>query len=252
MSLNSNDGLFTVHAGELGATAWSALEALASHRALAIDGVFGVDECAAYVRAVQDARAEWVSAFGNEQFSLGRAFYTDLEQDRCGEYFRGARASDASVERHLPGMQAALRELVARVTGGRSFPRRGFCGPGVHIFPAGEKVARSGGVVHFDTEGLTPHHLRARKRALSVIVMLGLPESGAAIRVWDVFYAGRDRATASELRKPSSAFKYSLGGAIVIDSYRLHQILPFQGQQDRISATVHAAEVDPGCWETWF
>ena len=32
----------------------------------------------------------------------------------------------------------------------------------------------------------------------------------------------------------------------------LHQIRPFQQELDRVSITVHAAEVDRGVWETWF
>jgi hypothetical protein len=122
----------------------------------------------------------------------------------------------------------------------------------VHIFPAGEKVAREGGVVHFDTEGLTPDHLRKRKRALSVVVMLGQPERGGGLELWAARYAGRDTALDSELAGPSRVFGYGAGSALAFDSYRLHQIQPFQGERDRVSATVHAAEVDPGRWETWF
>ena len=42
------------------------------------------------------------------------------------------------------------------------------------------------------------------------------------------------------------------GDALLIDSRRLHQIRPFRGGADRVSITVHAAEVDRGVWETWF
>jgi hypothetical protein len=42
------------------------------------------------------------------------------------------------------------------------------------------------------------------------------------------------------------------GDAIFFDSYRLHQILPFDGERHRISATLHGAQIDEGLWETWF
>ncbi len=32
----------------------------------------------------------------------------------------------------------------------------------------------------------------------------------------------------------------------------LHQIQPFEGDRDRVSITIHAAEIDDGLWDTWF
>ena len=45
---------------------------------------------------------------------------------------------------------------------------------------------------------------------------------------------------------------YATGDVVLIDSYTLHQIQPFAGSRERISATVHAAQVDTGLWECWF
>ncbi|HYQ04418.1 MAG TPA: hypothetical protein VER96_37350 [Polyangiaceae bacterium] len=219
---------------------------------LAVSDVFSAEECAEYLAAVHRARGAWVSDFDGEQFSLGRAFYTHLEQDRCREYFADAAASDARVERALPGLSRRLLHLVEQLTGGAGFARRGFCGPGVHIFPAGEKVAREGGVIHFDTEGLPEQHVRLRKRALTVVVMLGLPEGGGGLKLWNARYAGNDSVDNEKQRGVACDAHYEVGGALVIDSYRLHQIQPFSGKRDRVTATVHAAEVDPGRWETWF
>lgn len=228
------------------------VDALDRHFALEVPRVFSEAECAALVAGVRAARAEWTADFGGEQFSLGRAFYTHLEQGRSRVYFADAAASDARVERHLPGLQRRMRELVAALTGGLAQPRRGFCGPGVHIFPAGEKVAREGGVVHFDTEGLSDYHLARRLRAITVVVMLELPDGDGGLKLWDVLYDGRDDPGDEALSARSLVAGYSPGGALVIDSYRLHQIQPFPGDRDRISATVHAAEIDSGRWETWF
>ncbi|MFZ5894990.1 MAG: hypothetical protein ACOY0T_28280 [Myxococcota bacterium] len=228
------------------------LRELEGSSALIIDGVFSPSECRNYVAGLYAARAEWTSDFGDEQFSLGRAFYTHFEQDRCKLYFADARASDARVERWLPGLQRRMLELVERVTGGVCFARRGFCGPGVHVFPAGEKVAREGGVIHFDTEGLPEHHCRSRKPALSVVAMLQPPETGGGLKLWGVRYAGHEFPDAATVAKQAITAEYRAGSAIVFDSYRLHQIQAFGGKLDRISATVHAAEVDRGRWETWF
>ncbi|WP_437737556.1 hypothetical protein [Sorangium sp. So ce1335] len=228
------------------------IDALDRHFALEIPRVFSEPERAALIAGVRAARAEWTADFGGEQFSLGRAFYTHLETGRSRLYFADAAASDARVERHLPGLQRRMRELVAALTGGLAQPRRGFCGPGVHIFPAGEKVAREGGVVHFDTEGLSDYHLARRLRAITAVVMLDLPEADGGLKLWDVLYDGRDDATDEARAARSLVARYSPGGALVIDSYRLHQIQPFPGDRDRISATVHAAEIDRGRWETWF
>ncbi len=42
------------------------------------------------------------------------------------------------------------------------------------------------------------------------------------------------------------------GDAVLLSSYRLHQIRSFRGRLDRISITAHGVEVDPGIWELWF
>jgi hypothetical protein len=130
--------------------------------------------------------------------------------------------------------------------------RRGWCGPGVHVFPTGEQVALNGGVVHFDTEGLPGRHVEARLPAISLIWMLQAPERGGGVRVWDVSYAGEDAVSDSELSAPSEIVESEPGDLVVLDSYRLHQIQPFSGARDRITLTAMAAEVDPGRWEIWF
>jgi hypothetical protein len=213
---------------------------------LLVRGHFAPELCARWASAIRAARASWTPDFGGEQFALGRAFYTHLETARSREYFENVEASDALVERTLPGFQAAMRAIVATVTEGRAIARRGWCGPGVHVFPEGEKVAREGGVVHFDLEGLSGHHLRAHKPALSIVAMLARPARGGGLRLWDVHHPSDESA-----RGESTLVEYDVGDVLAFDSYRLHQIQPFSGG-DRISATVHAAEIDRGLWETWF
>lgn len=246
--MSAGDGLiFRVdHAG-------GGLAALPSALAVVVEGHFSEAACARWVDGVYAAREVWTKDFGGEQFALGRAFYTHYEEGKSKDYFADAAASDARVEAHAPGLQQAMRDLVSRVIGdARVVPRRGWCGPGVHVFPPGGPVASHGGVQHFDTEGLTAHHLARRRPAISLIAMLQSPETDGGLRVWDVRYEGRDAPNEEELSRRTALVAYRSGDAVLIDSYRLHQIQPFEGARERISATVHAACVDDGLWECWF
>ena len=211
-------------------------------------------ELARWTAAVYRARTDWSPCFEGVQFTLGRAFYTHLEEGRRDEYFARARASDAVVERALPGLQTRVSAILATLVGAPVLPRPGWCGPGLHIFPAGEWLARHGGDVHFDTEGLRREELAARLPALSVILMLQPPERGGGLRVWDAVYAddGPDPdLLAARPETPSATIEYAAGDLVAIDSYRLHQIQPFEGARDRISITAHLLFVD-GCWQSWF
>lgn len=233
-------------------TAAGAASALERAWAVLVEEHFTSERCAAWVDGVYRAREAWTHDFGGEQFSLGRAFYTHLEEGKSAAYFADTAASDARVEAFAPGLQAAMRALLAEVVGARVVPRRGWCGPGVHVFPPGGPVARRGGVRHFDTEGLSAHHLREGRRAVTLVAMLQTSETDGGLQVWDVRYRGHDHPTAEERRAESAVVPYRRGDVVLIDSYRLHQIQRFEGGRDRISATIHGAEVLSGQWECWF
>jgi hypothetical protein len=233
-------------------TAEAAADRLATKGRAGLRAALPAAVCRRWLEGVVAARSSWTAAFDGEQFSLGRAFYTDFEEGTSSRYFSASAASDAAVERAVPGLQGALRALAARLVRGNVRPRRGWCGPGVHVFPAGGHVATRGGVVHFDTEGLTRHQLTRRARAFSVVVMLQPPERGGGLRVWEATYAGKDAPSRQARATASVRALYGVGDAVVIDSYRLHQIEPFAGGRDRVSATVHLAEVDDGEFESWF
>lgn len=209
-------------------------------------------ECEHWAKAVLAARQAWTSDFGAEQFSLGRAFYTHLETGRGDLYFRDAAASDARVERALPGMQASVLALLAALVGGTARRRLGFCGPGVHVFPAGGEVASRGGVVHFDVEGLTPLQLQRGHRAVTLVWMLQAAEWGGGLRIWNALYRDSEHPTEAQLAAPRLTLRYRPGDVLFSDSRRLHQIRPFRGARDRISVTAHAVEVDRDVWELWF
>ena len=220
------------------------------------DGVFQAKgaltraECATWLRAVYEARNDWTPCFDGVQFTLGRAYYTHLEEGRADEYFAAARASDAIVERALPGLQARMRELLANLVGAPVAQRPGWCGPGLHIFPSGQWLSENGGDVHFDTEGLLEEQLAARRPARSVIVMLQAPARGGGLRVWSNVYDGDDQIAEPD-RGPDIVIDYDAGDLVAIDSYRLHQIQPFEGSRDRVSITVHLVHTDGG-WHAWF
>jgi hypothetical protein len=228
------------------------LDRLDAHLGLALTGVLPRDTCARWSAAVLAARAAWTVDFDGDQFALGRAFYTHLETDRAEAYFAGAAASDALVERHLPGMQDRVLDLYRALLASHVRRRARWCGPGVHIFPAGGWLSQRGGVTHFDTEGLSDHQLDHDARALTLVIMLQPAETGGGLRLWDVVHEGRDEATPEELARSSVIAGYEAGDALLLDSYRLHQIQSFGGLRDRISITAHAVEVDERVWDVWF
>jgi hypothetical protein len=122
----------------------------------------------------------------------------------------------------------------------------------VHVFPSRGKVAREGGVVHFDLEGLTEHHQRAGQRAVTLVWMLQPAEWGGGLRVFDVLYTGTPDTALDPAAHEWATVRSDAGDAVLIDSRRLHQIRPFRGDRDRVSITIHAVEIDRGVWESWF
>src|SRR5262249_49081618 len=206
-------------------------------------------ECAAWVRGVYAAREHWTPNFEGVQFTVGRAWYTHLEEDSEDEYFAGVAASDALVERFLPGLQARIVAVASPVVGAKLVRRPGGCVPGVHVFPAGEWLSENGGDVHFDTEGLREHELAARLPALSLIVMLQPAARGGGLRVWGTRYDGEDAVDDPD-RFESLTLEYGVGDLVRIASDLLHQIQPFEGARDRISATAHL--VLDEMWQCWF
>jgi hypothetical protein len=216
-----------------------------------LPNAIGEDERKRLVSGVIAGKADWTSNFDGIQFTLGRAWYTHLETDLTDAYFANAARSDEIVERHCPGFQARMISLAANVLGARVERRDGYCGPGVHVFPAGGYCADRGGDVHFDTEGLTRSQLKARVRAVTFVLMLQPARVGGGLSVWDVTYEGSDEVTDAMLSRPHTSIDYEAAELVMIDSYRLHQIQPFKGEIDRISATCHAVDMGDR-WDVWF
>jgi hypothetical protein len=206
------------------------------------------------VAQVVAARAHWTPNFGGQQFTLGRAWYTHLETDRTDDYFANAEASDRLVEASVPGLQARVLGLVEAIVREPITPRAGWCGPGVHVFTTGEHVSSKGGDVHYDVEGLREDQLERRADAYSFVLMLQPTEIGGGLKIHDRMYAG-DPLARGDGGSPSEIVTYGVGDFVVFDSYRLHQIQPFGGSRERISATVHIARRSPrdgDGFEAWF
>jgi hypothetical protein len=223
---------------------------LADHLAIHFEGVVSRRECAGYARGVYAGRSAWVPNFDGVQFTLGRAYYVHLETDREDEYFENVEASDADVERFVPGLADRLLVMLRQCVGAEVGRRPGFCGPGVHVFPADEYVSHHGGDVHWDIEGLAEEQVEVHAPALSAVLMIQPAAFGGGLRVWDKIYEDED----SE-EEPGSAgseeILYGAGDLVIIDSYRLHQIGASSGPLDRISATAHAV-LTPEGWQAWF
>ena len=217
------------------------------HRAVRYQGVLESADCRDLIARLYGAQDRWTPAFEGVQFSLGRAFYTDLEEDRATEYFAAAPWSDRLVREVLPGLQERMMATLATLVGATVVQRAGWCGPGVHVFPAGEWLSENGGEVHFDLEGLLPHQRATNAPALTTILMLQPPERGGDLCVWDRL----DDGTGDEPIGDPDCVEYGEGDLVVIDSRRLHQIAPFEGTRDRVSATAHVA-LDGDQWQAWF
>ena len=236
--------LATIGAGPL------PLTLLREHLGVHFEGVLSRRECAAYARGVYAGRSAWIPNFDGVQFTLGRAWYVHLETDREDEYFANVAASDAAVERFVPGLADRLLAMLHLCVGAEVERRPGFCGPGVHVFPADEYVSHHGGDVHWDVEGLSEAQVDAHAAAVTAILMLQPAAQGGGLRVWDKLY--EDEETEEEPGSAASeVIVYGAGDLVLIDSYRLHQICASSGPLDRISATAHTVR-EGERWQAWF
>lgn len=232
------------------------VSSLTKHPAVGVRGAMCAHEAGAFAARVLDASDRLVDDFGGEQQALGRAFYTHLESGAAATYFAQQAASDAVVETVLPGMQARTLALLARLVGGVVRRRHGFCGPGVHVFPAHEKVAERGGVFHYDLEGLGAVERRVGvdggARAVSLVWMLQQGKTRGGLSLFNKRYRGdnwdMDRAPSAQV----TTTRALPGDVVVFSSYRLHRINGFGGDDARIAVTCHAVEVDRDVWECWF
>lgn len=225
----------------------SALALVHQRPALICAAAFDPGECASWVHAIHAARRDWTPNFDGLQFTLGNAWYTYLEEGRSDEYFAAAERSNALVARTVPGLAERMLEVLSLVVAENVSLRAGWCGPGVHVFPAGGWVAEHGGDRHCDVEGLLAPELAAGAHALTLVLGLQQPEARGGLRFFAENYG---QAPASD-GESSVTVALSPGDLVCFESYRMHQIEPFDGARDRITATVHAVRTAAG-WQAWF
>lgn len=236
------------------------IAALTRHPAVGVRNAMPADEALALAARVVDADALLVDDFGGEQRALGRAFYTHLESGAASTYFAQQAQSDRNVEAVLPGMQQRTLQLLSRLVGGVVRRRHGFCGPGVHVFPPHEKVARHGGVFHYDLEGLPARerHIGVGvdddrgARAVSLVWMLQQGHTRGGLTLFNKLYRGDNWDMDREPTAQSTTTRALPGDVVLFSSYRLHRINGFGGDHARIAVTCHALEIDDGVWECWF
>ncbi|MFN3386079.1 MAG: hypothetical protein ACK42Y_05770 [Candidatus Thermochlorobacter sp.] len=224
---------------------------LRHHLAIHYRAVFSEQRCSALTAAVYAARAFWNADFDGAHFSLGRSWYAHWAERRTRLYFQHAQASNRLVERFLSGMPSQIHALMSQALGAPVRLRAGWCGPGIHIFPASGWCAQHGGDIHFDTEGLLYPTPLAHTAALTMILMLQAPEQGGGLKLWQVRYPQHRNLTPAMLAAEHQTIVYQTGDLVIIDAYTLHQIQPFEGQRDRISITAHLAHTPTG-WVIWF
>jgi hypothetical protein len=228
------------------------VERLQRHAAVGVRAAMPAAEATSLASRVLAAEEDLGDDFGGEQRSLGRPWYTHMETGRAAEYFRDAAASDARVERVAPGVQDRTLAALQSIVGGVVRRRHGFCGPGIHVFPPGEKVARRGGVFHYDLEGLTATWRSTLPRAVSVVWMLQPPTSGGGLSLFNKVYGGENWPMDEDPGVRRTTTRMRAGDLLVFSSYRLHRINGFRGERARVSVTCHAVEVDGGVWDAWF
>jgi hypothetical protein len=207
--------------------------------------------------AVQAARTDWVESFGGDQFALGGAWYTHVEDGRARHYFRDAARFDKLVARALPALQEQVVTVLAALLGARTRRRAGWCGPAVVVFPPDGPVARAGGSIHVDCEGLEEQDLAQLPPAWSFVCILQLNPCGDArpvgggLRVWSSRYAGKCAPEPGTTNVDSELVTLAAGDAVVFDSYRLHQIQPFSSNAPRMALTAHAKLLADGSYSVW-
>lgn len=232
--------------------AFRALELLRERLALHFRGVLTPAECSELVAGVYAGRAAWAPSRAGSEYTLGRNYRTDLEQEQQEEYFAQAASSDALVRHWVPGLQGKMVALLRLLVKDRVAQRAGWCGAGLNILPAGGHCARHGGAPHFNIAGLEPAALSSEAPTISCALMLQPARDGGELQLWDRLYEGEPGIDEAEVKQDSARCSYAAGDLVVVDSRRLHRVAPFGGARDRIIVTLRAVySKERRLWEVW-
>jgi hypothetical protein len=236
-------------------------ETLKSELSYKFNGFFSDQQVEKIVDAFYAAQNDWVSGFGGQQYSLGEAWYHYVETGTGGnpaEYLDRAVPSRDIVERHITGLHDYVLSFLSKLHPDREVKIRDhWAGPGIVTFLANNYVAKRGGGIHFDTDGLTQEELKNPDfRLRSYVSTLQKPKTGGDLRLWDYRYD--DNVGEDVLEDPKnysdvvrSRIIYEQGDLCMFDGLKAHKIEAFEGDKDRVCLTFHTAERENKL-EVWF
>ena len=216
-----------------------------------------IEEASAIVERVYANRESWSPGFDGEQFAIGEVWYHFRETGQpIDTYLQIAEASRTLVETVAPGLHNRIVSHLRRVvTPDDVRLRPGWAGPGIMVFPVGERVADVGGTAHVDWDGLSADEAAdPNLRAYSFVCMLQKPASGGGLSVWprmEVGGDGRDLDDVDVSGCEPLTIDYQVGDLWMFRSMCAHAIDSFQGPIDRICLTFHAARREHR-WDVWF
>jgi len=225
---------------------------------LVVENFLSREECEEILQGVYTLEPYWRSGTCEGEFTLGRSWYTSIDNREVMDYFDEAPALNQLLQTTFPGLMARILAFGKTMVGHDNVQfRPGFAGPGIVVFKAHCTTAESGGSCHIDYEGLSKHQMDARDgvEIFSFMLPLSLPEKAGGLRVWpEVYERFRHNRYFEEIEEPEGEkfiIPYCVGNLFGIHSLRVHQIEPFGGEKDRVVVTFHLAQLD-GQWSIWF
>lgn len=213
------------------------------------------------VSAFYNARSDWSEGFKGQQYSLGEVWYHYAETNEGVETYREQAVNSRDIfEKHIPGLHAHILNFLCDTLNTSSVSiRDGWAGPGIVSFLSQNYVAKNGGGLHYDIEGLSVEEMTDPAFELySFVSMLQKPDSGACLYTWDKRYDhndAKDRENSpmmsSVAGKKRAYINYQLCDLWMFKGLNAHHIEKFTGDLDRICLTFHIAKRNDH-WDVWF
>lgn len=216
------------------------------------------EECAELLTGVYTLRPYWRQGTQDGEYTLGRVWYTALDNRDVIDYFEEVSGFNALIDQSFPGLIPQILDFSRKFAANDSIKiRPGFAGPGFVIFTPRSLTAKEGGAIHIDCEGLSTRMLDVPGGAevYSLMISIQLPEEGGFLRTWPDYYqpSQKDKYL-NDIDIPLGRMEivpYEVGGISVISSPRVHQIEPYSGCLDRVILTFHLGKIDNE-WLVWF
>ncbi len=225
--------------------------------AVCFEHFFSQKEVADILARFYKARHLWTSGFDGEQFALGEVWYHYRDTDGLFEDYT-AKAADSikTFNTILPTLYPKIVTFLRQVLAPAPVDfRDGYAGPGIVIFPPDEYVAKNGGPLHYDWEGLLPEEYKNNQtEAYSFVSMLSKPQTGGNLRIVDTMYDPSRDDNMGDLiitGMKECEVDYLPGEMWMFRSMMAHGIQSFTGEKDRVCLTFHLLKRDEK-WLLWF